>query len=95
MSSHVRTERDNMKRSTQITTAQHSLLCNQTYLELLKDEMIPSDYVICINSHTELTTDRLYRYFSSGKISLDEFNEAKSIVIRVHTSYLKKGNVYV
>ena len=83
-----------MKRSTQITTAQHSLLCNQTYLNLLKDDMTPSDYVICINSHTELTNDRLYRYYSCGKISLDEFNESKSIVTRVHTSYLKKGNIY-
>lgn len=83
-----------MKRSTQITTAQHSLLCNQTYIELLKNEMTLSDYVICINSHSQLTTDRLYSYYSIGKISLDEYNESKSIVTKVHNAYLKKGNVY-
>lgn len=83
-----------MKRSTQITTAEHSLLCNQTYLELLKNEMSPTDYVTCINSHSQLASDRLYRNYSVGKISLDEFNESKSIVTKVHTAYLKKGNVY-
>lgn len=84
-----------MKRSTQITTAEHSLLCNQAYLELLKNQMSQSDYIVTINTNSELASDRLYRYYLSSKISIDEFNEAKSIVVRVHSSYLKKGNVYV
>lgn len=84
-----------MKRSTQITTAEHSLLCNQSYLELLKNQMTPSEYILTINSHSQLASDRLYRFHESKKISLEEFTEAKSIVTRVHTSYLKKGNVYV
>ena len=83
-----------MKRSTQITTAQHSLLCNQTYLDLLRNEVTTSDYIICINSHTQLTIDRLYRYYCGGKISLDEYNESKSITNKVHNAYLRKGNVY-
>ena len=83
-----------MKRSTQITTAQHSLFCNQTYLELLKLETTPSDYIVCINSHTELAIDRLYRSLMANKISYDEYNESKSIVTKVHNAYLKKGNVY-
>ena len=83
-----------MKRSTQITTAEHSLLCNQAYLELLKDRMTQSDYVLTINTNSQLATDRLYRYHESNKIGLDEFSEAKSIITRVHTSYLKKGNIY-
>lgn len=83
-----------MKRSTQITTAEHSLLCNQAYLELLKDRMTQSDYVVTINTNSQLATDRLYRYHESNKIGLDEFSEAKSIITRVHTSYLKKGNIY-
>lgn len=83
-----------MKRSTQITTAEHSLLCNQTYLELLKNQMSPTDYVVCINSHSQLANDRLYQYYLVGKISLDEFNESKSIVVKIHNAYLKKGNIY-
>ena len=83
-----------MKRATQITIAQHSLLCNETYIELLKQEMTPSDYIICINSHTELTIDRLYRSLLEHKISENEYTESKSIVTRVHAAYLKKGNVY-
>lgn len=57
--------------------------------------MSQSDYILTINTNSELANDRLYRYFLSSKISIDEFNEAKSIVVRVHSSYLKKGNVYV
>lgn len=83
-----------MKKSTQITTAEHSLLCNQTYLELLKNQMSPTDYVVCINSHSQLANDRLYQYYLVGKISLDEFNESKSIVVKIHNAYLKKGNIY-
>lgn len=83
-----------MKRSTQITTAEHSLLCNQAYLELLKERMTQSDYVITINTNSQLANDRLYRYHESNRIGLEEFAEAKSIISRVHTSYLKKGNVY-
>lgn len=83
-----------MKRITQILTAEHSLLCNQSYLELLKREMTQSDYVLVISTHSQLANDRLYRYHESNRISLDEFTEAKSIITRVHTSYLKKGNIY-
>lgn len=83
-----------MKRSTQITTAEHSLLCNQAYLELLKDRMTQSEYILTINTNSQLATDRLYRYHESNRIGLDEFSEAKSIITRVHTSYLKKGNIY-
>lgn len=83
-----------MKRTTQITTAEHSLLCNQAYLELLKNQMSQSDYVLTINTNSQLANDRLYRYYESKGIALDEFNEAKSIITRVHTSYLKKGNIY-
>lgn len=83
-----------MKRKTQITTAEHSLLCNQAYLELLKDRMTQSEYVVTINSNSQLATDRLYRYHESNHIGLEEFSEAKSIITRVHTSYLKKGTIY-
>lgn len=83
-----------MKRSTQITTATHSLFCNQSYIELLKSEVSSSDYIACINSHTELTNDRLYRSFMANKISYDEFNESKSIVTKVHNAYLRKGTIY-
>ena len=83
-----------MKRSAQITTAEHSLLCNQVYLELLKRETTQSDYVITITNITELANARLYRFHESSKITLDDFMEAKSIVARVHKSYLKKGNIY-
>lgn len=84
-----------MKRSTQITTAQHSLLCIESYLELLKREMSPSEYVACINTHSQLSTDRLYRGYEEKRISLSEYEEAKSIIVKVHNAYLKKGNVYV
>lgn len=94
MSSHVRTRKDDMKRITQITTAEHSLLCNQAYLKLLRREMTQSDYVLCINTNTQLASDRLYRYHESNRIGLEDFSEAKSIITRVHTSYLKKGNIY-
>lgn len=83
-----------MKRSTQITTAEHSLLCNQAYLELLRSQMTQSEYVVTINTNSQLANDRLYRYHESKRIGLDEFNEAKGIITRVHTSYLKKGNIY-
>lgn len=83
-----------MKKSTQITTAEHSLFCNQTYLDLLKNQVTTSDYIICINSHTQLAIDRLYAYYCSGKITLDEYNESKSITNKVHNAYLRKGNVY-
>ena len=83
-----------MKRQTQITTAQHSLLCNQAYLELLKNEMTQSDYVLTINTNSQLANDRLYRFYEFNRIGLDEFVEAKSIITRVHTSYLKKGTIY-
>ena len=83
-----------MRRITQIVTAEHSLLCNESYLELLKHEMSQSDYIICVNSHTELATDRVYRYYESSKISIEEYGEAKSIIIKVHNACLKKGNLY-
>ena len=83
-----------MKRTTQITTAEHSLLCNKAYLELLKNQMSQSDYVLTINSNSQLANDRLYSYYNSKLITLDEFTESKSIITRVHTSYLKKGNIY-
>lgn len=83
-----------MKRSIQILTAQHSLLCNESYLDLLRNEMSPLDYIKCITSHTELTNERLYRYHASNRISLDEFSEAKSIALKVHNAYLRKGNLY-
>ena len=83
-----------MKRTTQITNAEHSLICNQAYLELLKNKMTQSDYIVTINTTSNLASDRLYRSYEANQICLDEFNEAKSIITRVHTSYLKKGNIY-
>lgn len=83
-----------MKRSTQIITAQHSLLCNQVYLELLKTETSQSEYILTIKTNTQLATDRLYRNYVSNKISLDEYNESKAIVIRIHNQYLKRGVIY-
>lgn len=84
-----------MKRKTQILLAQHSLLCNESYLDLLRDDMNSIDYIKCITSHTSLTTDRLYKYYLETKIKLDEFNEAKGIALKLHNAYMKKGNVYV
>lgn len=83
-----------MKRVTKITTAEHSLLCNQSYLDLLRSDVSQSDYVLCINSHTQLALDRLYLYYSYGMIVIDEYNESKSIINKIHTAYLRKGNVY-
>lgn len=83
-----------MKRATQITTAEHSLLCNQSYLDLLRNNVTQSDYILCINSHTQLALDRLYNYYVSGKIVIDEYNESKSITTKIHNAYLRKGNVY-
>ena len=83
-----------MKRSTMITTAEHSLLCNESYLEYLKKRITQSDYIIVINSHTQLATDRLYNSLERRSILLEEYNEAKAIVTRVHNSYLKKGAIH-
>ena len=83
-----------MKRRTQITIAEHSLLCNQAYIELLKNKITQSDYVLTLNSNSQLANDRLYRYYEENSIGIDEFTESKSIITRVHASYLKKGNIY-
>ena len=83
-----------MKRKTQILLAQHSLLCNESYLDLLKCDMNESDYIRCITSHTSLTTDRLYKYYLESKIPLEEYSESKSIALKLHNAYMKKVNVY-
>ena len=82
-----------MKRATQLIMAEHSLLCNQSYLDLLRYDVNANEYVTCINTHTELASERLYRKFELKQIPLMEFNEAKSIIIRIHSAYLKKGNI--
>lgn len=84
-----------MRRKAQITLAQHNLLCVETYLSLLKNEMSPHEYVVCITSHTTLANDRVYNYFISKKINESEFNESKSIIAKVHNAYVRKGNIYV
>lgn len=83
-----------MRRKAQITVTQHNLLCVQTYLSLLHNEMSPHDYVVCITSHSTIANERIYTHYLEHKINEQEFNEAKSIISKVHNAYVKKGNLY-
>lgn len=83
-----------MTRACLITITEHAKWCVETYLEFLKGEMSESDYVICINSHSQLTNERLYRYYEQRKAirTVDEFNYAKSQVAKTHSKYLRSTN---
>ena len=75
-----------MGRKTLITVTEHAMLCITSYLDWLKGNMSDSDYVITINSHTDLAIDRLYR---QNNPSTDEYMKAKSQVTLTHSKYLK------